>query len=35
VDLAETTGIALCGFVRDGRCNVYANGWRLGLAERP
>jgi FdhD protein len=35
VDLAERTGIALCGFVRGGRCNVYANGWRLGLAARP
>jgi FdhD protein len=35
IDLAETAGIALCGFVRGGRCNVYANGWRLGLADAP
>ncbi len=29
VDVAEATGIALCGFVRGGKFNVYANGWRL------
>jgi FdhD protein len=34
VDLAERAGIALAGFVRGGRMNVYAHGWRLGL-ERP
>jgi FdhD protein len=33
IDLADTAGIALCGFVRGGRCNVYANGWRLGLVD--
>jgi FdhD protein len=29
VDLAGKTGIALLGFVREGRLNAYANAWRL------
>jgi FdhD protein len=33
VDLAETAGIALAGFVRGGAMNVYANAWRLGLGD--
>ncbi len=28
-DLAERAGVTLAGFVRGGRLNVYANGWRL------
>jgi FdhD protein len=32
VDLAESARVSLCGFVRNGRFNVYAHAWRLGLA---
>lgn len=29
IELAERFGVALLGFVRDDRCNVYAHGWRV------
>jgi FdhD protein len=29
VELAERFGVALAGFVRGTRCNIYAHGWRL------
>jgi FdhD protein len=32
VDLAERSGLTLCGFVRSGNMNVYAHPWRLGIA---
>ncbi len=35
VDLAQRVGITLVGFVRAGRLNVYANGWRLSSEVGP
>jgi FdhD protein len=29
IALAERFNIALAGFVRDGRANLYAHGWRV------
>ena len=29
IELAERFGVALCGFVRDTRANVYSHGWRI------
>jgi FdhD protein len=29
IDVAERFGVAACGFVRDGRVNVYSHRWRL------
>jgi FdhD protein len=30
VDLARDRGVTLCGFVRNGRLNVYTESWRVG-----
>ena len=30
IELAERFNIALVGFVRGARCNVYSHGWRIG-----
>lgn len=30
IDVCERFGVTACGFVRDGRCNVYSHGWRIG-----
>jgi FdhD protein len=29
IDLARDRGVTLCGFVRDGRMNVYTEPWRV------
>jgi FdhD protein len=29
IDVCERFGVTACGFVRDGRMNVYAHGWRI------
>jgi FdhD protein len=30
IDVCERFGVTACGFVRDGRMNVYSHGWRVG-----
>ncbi len=30
IELAERFNVALVGFVREGRANIYAHGWRIG-----
>ena len=29
IDVAERFGVTICGFVRDGRLNIYSHGWRI------
>jgi FdhD protein len=29
IDVAERFGVTVCGFVRDGRLNLYSHGWRI------
>ncbi len=40
VDVCERFGVTACGFVRDGRFNIYSHGWRVadpvaGIGARP
>jgi FdhD protein len=30
IELAERFNIALVGFVRGARCNIYSHAWRIG-----
>jgi len=34
IELAQAAGIAVIGFARGRKMNVYTSPWRLGLAER-